>query len=120
MRSGPEDWRENDRSLADHLKIVNDTFGHTAGGALLRRVADTLRAYLRPYNLIVRYGGDELVCAAAGMTTAEATHRFTLIKQRGPRWCRHSLTQLWACRSIEDDAVDEGVRGGASVVGRAR
>ena len=49
----------------NNLKAVNDTEGHIAGDALLRDVAETFRAKLRPYDVIVRFGGDEFVCALA-------------------------------------------------------
>src|SRR5438552_15052647 len=47
----------------DGLKAVNDSQGHLAGDALLRLLGETLRANVRPYDVIVRYGGDELLCA---------------------------------------------------------
>ncbi len=47
----------------DGLKRVNDSEGHLAGDALLVAVADSLRACLRSYDLIMRFGGDEFVCA---------------------------------------------------------
>jgi diguanylate cyclase (GGDEF)-like protein len=60
----------------DGLKAVNDSSGHAAGDRLLLEVADALRARTRSHDLLIRYGGDEFVCAIAGMTTAEATSRF--------------------------------------------
>ncbi len=60
----------------DGLKAVNDSSGHAAGDRLLLEVADALRARTRSHDLLIRYGGDEFVCAVAGMTTAEATARF--------------------------------------------
>jgi len=63
----------------DGLKQVNDSLGHPAGDALLRLVGETLRAHLRPYDLIVRYGGDELVCAMANVSAQEARSRLTSI-----------------------------------------
>ena len=45
------------------LKAVNDTRGHAAGDALLARVVAALRSNLRPYELVVRVGGDEFICA---------------------------------------------------------
>ena len=60
----------------DGLKAVNDSGGHAAGDRLLLEVADALRARTRSHDLLIRYGGDEFVCAIAGMTTAEAATRF--------------------------------------------
>jgi diguanylate cyclase (GGDEF)-like protein len=60
----------------DRLKRVNDAHGHAAGDRLLVAVADTLRTKLRPYDLIIRYGGDEFVCALSGMSLADASRRF--------------------------------------------
>lgn len=43
----------------DHFKSVNDRFGHAAGDAALRAVADALLGHLRPTDRIFRYGGEE-------------------------------------------------------------
>lgn len=43
----------------DQFKIVNDTMGHTAGDALLRKLADRLRRCVGPRDIIARLGGDE-------------------------------------------------------------
>jgi diguanylate cyclase (GGDEF)-like protein len=43
----------------DDLKTVNDTQGHAAGDALLRRCAEALRSSLRTQDLAARLGGDE-------------------------------------------------------------
>jgi len=60
----------------DHLKVVNDDQGHAAGDQMLIRVAATLRAELRAYDLIIRYGGDEFVCGLPGMGLDDARRRF--------------------------------------------
>ncbi len=48
----------------DGLKRVNDTEGHDAGDAYLRRAADTLRAVTRRGDPIARLGGDEFAMVA--------------------------------------------------------
>jgi diguanylate cyclase (GGDEF)-like protein len=63
----------------DHLKGTNDTLGHAAGDQLLRQTAASIRAHLRSYDLIVRFGGDEFVCGLPDMTMAEAANRFSLV-----------------------------------------
>jgi len=63
----------------DGLKGTNDTLGHGAGDRRLREAADAIRGYLRPYDLIVRFGGDEFLCALAGVTKADAAKRFTRV-----------------------------------------
>ena len=43
----------------DDLKSVNDRYGHAAGDALIRSVAEVLRAAFRENDTIARVGGDE-------------------------------------------------------------
>ena len=43
----------------DLLRDVNNRFGHLAGDAVLRGVADVLRGELRQYDIPARFGGEE-------------------------------------------------------------
>ena len=65
----------------DGLKAVNDAHGHGAGDALLREVGAALRRGLRSYDVVVRYGGDEFVCALPGSRLAEASSRLGHVSQ---------------------------------------
>lgn len=64
----------------DRLKQVNDTEGHLAGDALLVEVVHTLRASLRSYDVVMRYGGDEFVYSLAGADIPAAMQRFKTMR----------------------------------------
>lgn len=52
----------------DDFKIYNDLFGHDAGDAVLKAVAKTIRKCVRSTDKVIRYGGDEFLIVAGGMT----------------------------------------------------
>jgi diguanylate cyclase (GGDEF)-like protein len=58
------------------LKELNDTKGHRAGDDLLALVVALLKTQLRSYDLIVRLGGDEFLCAMTAMTVHDVRRRF--------------------------------------------
>ncbi|WP_296000918.1 GGDEF domain-containing protein, partial [Rugamonas sp.] len=45
----------------DHFKNVNDSYGHAAGDAVLKMIAENLRIVLRETDMIVRWGGEEFL-----------------------------------------------------------
>lgn len=50
----------------DHFKLINDTYGHAVGDAILQSVARTLTVSLRASDIVCRYGGDEILCLLTG------------------------------------------------------
>ena len=51
----------------EHLKIVNDTYGHDAGNRAVRLVADALSRLTRSTDIVARYGGDEFIVLLGGV-----------------------------------------------------
>ena len=65
----------------DDLKRVNDREGHAAGDRVLQALVSIMRTNLRSFDPIVRYGGDEFVCALGAADVADAERRFALINR---------------------------------------
>jgi diguanylate cyclase (GGDEF)-like protein len=45
----------------DFFKRLNDRYGHLAGDAALMHLADAFNRYLRPFDQICRFGGEEFI-----------------------------------------------------------
>lgn len=56
----------------DFFKKINDTFGHLAGDAVLRGLADTVRLHVREVDIFARYGGEEFGLILPGINQDEA------------------------------------------------
>jgi diguanylate cyclase (GGDEF)-like protein/PAS domain S-box-containing protein len=56
----------------DHFKQINDTFGHAAGDAVLRHLADLVRTSIRGADLLGRTGGEEFAVLFPDTPVAEA------------------------------------------------
>jgi diguanylate cyclase (GGDEF)-like protein len=83
VEQAPRLWRQARRDGSrvtamvldlDHFKRLNDAHGHAAGDAVLRAVAGSLLATVRPNDILARIGGEELVVLGVVSDPDEATH----------------------------------------------
>lgn len=65
----------------DRFKMLNDTYGHSAGDRALRTFAHTLTQSVRDIDLVCRWGGEEFVLGMPGLSVegaAEVVERIRL------------------------------------------
>jgi diguanylate cyclase (GGDEF)-like protein/PAS domain S-box-containing protein len=72
----------------DQFKLINDSFGHQSGDALLRVVAQRLKACVRDSDTVARQGGDEFVLVLRNYANDD---EITSIMQR----VQTSIAQPW-------------------------
>ena len=56
----------------DHLKVINDTHGHSAGDVVIRRIGSEMTAASRDNDTAARLGGEEFALLLAGATGDKA------------------------------------------------
>jgi two-component system, cell cycle response regulator len=65
----------------DHFKSVNDTLGHLFGDEALREIGGRLRAQLRLYDGVGRYGGEEFLMVLPNCDLANALLRANELRE---------------------------------------
>ena len=65
----------------DGLREINNRNGHAAGDWLLRGVVAAIRSKIHSYEPIVRFGGDEFVCAMSSLDLDQAEKRFETVQE---------------------------------------
>jgi diguanylate cyclase (GGDEF)-like protein/putative nucleotidyltransferase with HDIG domain len=59
----------------DNFKEINDNHGHHVGDRALCEIARVLRTTIRPYDICVRYAGDEFIVVMSGCGAEEAEEK---------------------------------------------
>ena len=66
----------------DDFKLCNDTFGHAAGDAALRLIASIIHRCIRSTDMLVRYGGDELLLVLPNISAEHFVQKLRYISKR--------------------------------------
>ena len=64
----------------DYFKRVNDSLGHATGDAVLKQVSSLVKSHCHSSDLVVRYGGDELLILMTDVDQVSATERLEMIR----------------------------------------
>jgi diguanylate cyclase (GGDEF)-like protein len=104
----------------DGLKSVNDRDGHGAGDELLKAVVTAMRSKLRSFDPIVRYGGDEFVCAMAAADAADAGRRFAEIRETLAHDYDHAAISVGVAELEAGDTLADLVARGDAALYKAR
>ncbi|RXJ60460.1 GGDEF domain-containing protein [Candidatus Marinarcus aquaticus] len=56
----------------DYFKMVNDTYGHDAGDAILQKLAKTMKESISENEVIIRFGGEEFLIVMKNPTEESA------------------------------------------------
>jgi diguanylate cyclase (GGDEF)-like protein len=95
----------------DNFKVFNDRYGHIAGDRVLVAVAEALREYLRPTDLIARFGGDEFAVLLPDLQLKQARQAGERIRQQIAALSPASLSSAItvsvgvASRTADDDVA---------------
>jgi len=107
----------------DSFKAFNDRYGHIAGDRVLVAVAETLREFLRPTDLVARFGGDEFAVLLPDLKLNQARQIAERLRQQIAKLSPPSLSTIItvsigiADRSENDDVATLVQRADAAMYG---
>ena len=111
----------------DYFKRVNDTHGHLVGDEVLRDVTARMRASVRDFDMVGRYGGEEflIILENAPLATAEAiAERMRRHVEESPIHVKgteiHLTVSLGLAAAKKTDSVESLLRGADSALYAAK
>ncbi|GGD32319.1 GGDEF domain-containing protein [Malaciobacter pacificus] len=63
----------------DYFKMINDTYGHDAGDAILQKLSKTMKSSISENEFIIRFGGEEFLIIMKNPTEESALNLATKI-----------------------------------------
>ena len=93
----------------DHFKNVNDTWGHHVGDLVLQMVAKTLKAALRPLDVVCRWGGEEFVILIPNIESeglAVLAERVRMLVEKS--WVDHESERISVTASFGGAVAEQG------------
>lgn len=70
----------------DYFKKVNDTYGHQVGDIVLMKLANILQNFVRPDDIVARFGGEEFTIILSNTSSSEAkqlAEQLNLVVEQG-------------------------------------
>jgi diguanylate cyclase (GGDEF)-like protein len=104
----------------DSLREINNREGHPVGDAVLRAVVAAIRSRIRSYEPIVRFGGDEFVCAMSGVGLDNAEGRFEAIQDSLAESASGAEVTVGLAELRPDDTLDDLIERADSAMLEAR
>jgi diguanylate cyclase (GGDEF)-like protein len=87
---------------------------------MLQQVVDAIRGAVRSFDLIIRYGGDEFICAFPGITVADVTQRVATINAALSRASEPGSVTAGFAELATDDTPGELIKRADADLYRAR
>lgn len=98
----------------DHFKIINDTYGHLTGDAVLKEIVGVVSKNIRIVDMFARWGGEEFVILSPNIRLREAqvlAEKLRTLIERHQYKCNCRVTCSFGVTQFRDgDTVDSFIR----------
>ena len=93
----------------DNFKMINDTYGHPTGDAVLKEVAMAINQSVREGDTVARWGGEEIVVMLLGANEADAKEKAENIRKKIDKLNISSIQEHKVTLSIGVATLENGL-----------